>query len=200
MPALSGFAAPALCAMLLAGLAGCANSQDTRFYVLTPLAGVGHPGGAVVRRPAIGLRPVGLPEYLDRPQIVTRTSENTLRLAEFDQWGSSLQDNVTRVLAENIALLVPTERVAVFPWMRDNRVEYEIAVEVARFDGTLGATCSVVAHWTVSGRGGRESLSAGTFSRTEAAGDDYASLVAAYSRLIGALARDIATAMAGVAR
>ena len=200
MRTLARHVAPALCAVLLAGLAGCANSRDTRFYVLTPLPAAERPGGASARSFAIGLRPVGLPEYLDRPQIVTRAGENALQLAEFDRWGSPLQENVTRVLAENISILVPVDRVTVFPWMKGDPIEYEIAVEVARFDGTLGATCSLVARWAVTGRGGKETLAAGKSSHIEPAGDSYDSLVAAYSRLIGALGLDIATALKGVAR
>ncbi len=201
MPTQSGCVARALGAAILVLLAGCATSRDTRFYVLTPLPAAERPGGvSATRPPAIGLRPVELPEYLDRPQIVTRAGENALQLAEFDRWGAPLQENLTRVLAENISALVPADRVAVFPWMKETPIEYEITVEVARLDGALGASCSLVAHWAIAGRGGKDSLAAGKSSHTESAGDSYATLVAAHSRLVGALGRDIATALKGVAR
>ncbi len=47
---------------------------------------------------------------------MTRVGGNALRLAEFDQWAAPLGDNFTRVLAENLVMLIPTERVAIFPW------------------------------------------------------------------------------------
>ena len=187
----SGCVALALCAIILVGLTGCANSRDTRFYLLTALPAVETPRGA---SPAIGLHPVGLPQYLDRPQIVTRAGENMLQLAEFDQWGSPLQDNLTRVLAANLSILVPAGRVAVFPWMKDSPIEYEVTVEVAQLEGTLGGSCSLVADWAISGRGGKESLATGTSRHTEPAGESYAALVAAHSRLVAALGRDIAAA------
>ena len=195
MRTLSGRVAPALCAIILVGLAGCASSRDTRFYVLTALPAVETPWGA---SPAIGLRPVGLPQYLDRPQIVTRAGENMLQLAEFDQWGSPLQDNLTRVLAANLSILVPANRVAVFPWTKENPIEYEVTVEVAQLEGTLGGSCALVAEWVISGRGGKESLATGKSRHTEPAGDSYVTLVAAHSRLVAALGRDIATALKGV--
>jgi hypothetical protein len=71
---------------------------------------------------------------------------------------------------------------------------------VARLDGTLGANCSLVAHWAIAGRGGKDSLATGKSSHTEPAGDSYVTLVATHSRLVGALGRDIATALKGVAR
>lgn len=195
MRTLSGCVAPALCAIILVGLTGCASSRDTRFYVLTALPAVETPGRASpALSPAIGLRPVGLPQYLDRPQIVTRAGENMLQLAEFDQWGSPLQDNLTRVLAANLSILVPADRVAVFPWMKESPIEYEVTVEVAQLEGTLGGSCLLVADWAISGRGGKESLATGKSRHTEPAGDSYATLVAAHSRLVAALGRDIATA------
>ena len=127
------------CLIILVGLGGCGSTQDTRFYVLTSLPATERPSDASSGlKPAIGLRPVGMPEQLDRPQIVTRVGENMLHLAEFDQWAAPLRENFTRVLAENIAILVPTDRVVVFPWPTASPIDYEVAVEVARFEGTLG--------------------------------------------------------------
>ena len=75
--------------------------------------------------------PVLLPAHLDRPQIVTRASENRLVLAEFHKWGEPLNTNFARVLAEDLAVLLATERVAVFPWRRAVPVDYQLEVRVA---------------------------------------------------------------------
>ena len=56
-----------------------------------------------------------LSPYLDRLPIVTRASRARLVLGEFDQWAALLQDLVTRALAENLSLLIPTERVVLHP-------------------------------------------------------------------------------------
>ncbi len=199
MRSLCGRGATVLCAIVLVGLSGCTNSRDTRFYLLTPLPAVERPGDVSPGHPpVIGLRPVVLPEHLDRPQIVTRVGENMFQLAEFDQWGSPLRDNFTRVLAGNLSTLVPTDRVAVFPWTKDNPVDYEVSVEVTRLEGTLGASCSLIARWVIFRRGGKESIAMGNSSHAEPAGDSYATLVAAQSRLVAALGRDIAAALKAV--
>ena len=180
--------------IIIAGASGCARPPDTRFYVLTPLPATERardvPAG---RPPLVGLHPVTLPEQLDRPQIVTRVGANQLQLAEFDQWAAPLRDSFTRVLAENLSILIPTERVPVFPWWPP--VEYEVAVDVVRFEGTLGGECSLVASWTLTRTGRREAATTGRSSHTEPAGESYATMVSAGSRLIGALGRDIATAL-----
>jgi uncharacterized lipoprotein YmbA len=104
------------------------------------------------------------------------------------------------VLAEDLALLIPSDRVAVFPWSRESAIEYEVAVEVVRFDASLGGDCSLVADWAIARQGGKEPPKTGRHSASGPAGGSYSELVAAQSRLIGALAGDIATALKSIRR
>ena len=84
-------------------MSGCASTPPTRFYVLPALSSADTTSGVSTakRELTIGVGPVTLPAYLDRPQIVTRASRAKLNLADFDQWAASLQDSLPRVLAEN---------------------------------------------------------------------------------------------------
>ena len=182
--------------VLAAAVAGCSSAPATHFYLLAPLSeGEKSKEGAPGPPPVVGLRPVALPEELDRPQIVTRIGATQLHLAEFDRWAAPLQDNLARVLAEDLAMLVPADRVLLFSWPREAAVEYEVTVAVTRFEGALGGDCSLAADWTVARRRGADAVTTGRSSHTEQAGASYAELVAAQSRLVGALARDIATAL-----
>ncbi len=192
----------AACAIVvLGGVSGCAKSRDARFYVLTPLPTTDGPKTRPEGRlPAVGLRPVVLPSELDRPQIVTRSGQNELSLAEFDRWAAPLGDQFTRVMAENLAILIPTDRVEVFPWPRDTAIDYEVVVEVMRSEGTLGGNCWLSAVWTVFKRNERGAAVRSKTSYAEPAGASYADLVAVQSRLVGALGRDIAKAVQGLAQ
>jgi hypothetical protein len=187
----------AMCIAALAAAAGCAGPQPTRLYRLTPLpaADVGLPENL-----RVGLRPVRLPGELDRPEIVTRTGEHTVALAEFDHWASPLAESFTRVLALDLAAWIPVERVAVFPWGKNTPIDYEVTVDVIRADGALGGACVLAAHWAVAARGARGTVAHGVFAHTEPAGESYAALVAAQSRLVAALAREIAAALRTAAR
>jgi uncharacterized lipoprotein YmbA len=180
--------------MALAVSAGC-GSAPTRFYALSALPQAAGPGGGVARSgPAVGVGPVSVPERLNRPQIVTWVNDNMLHLAEFDVWAAPLQDSITRVLAENLSVLLPTDRAAIFPWPSDSPMDYEVRVEIARLDGTLGRESSLIARWSILRRADKQTKG-GRSSHSEPAGDGYAALVAAQSRLIAALSRDIATAL-----
>lgn len=191
------FAAVSLC-ISLAILSGCASSKPTRFYTLSSLV---KSETATKTTPteqdiSIGIRPVRLPEYLDRPQIITLTSTNKLKLAEFNKWAEPLNENISRVLMENLSTLLSTDYVFMFPWNRARSVEYRVEVDVIRFEGTLGDRITLKAKWTVFGDYGKKESMTRTTSYTERIeGQDYGAMVAAMSRTLEGLSRDIAHAI-----
>lgn len=146
------------CSVVLLVFGGCFSTSPTRFYVLPPLTDTASPPAAVERDVTIGVGPVTMHPYLDRRQIVTRASQAKLTLAEFDQWAAPLQDNVAHVLAENLSLLIPTERIWTAPWPRTAAVDYQVLVEVTRFDGTTGGEVVLAARWSLVAADGKELL------------------------------------------
>jgi uncharacterized lipoprotein YmbA len=196
--------AMALVAVILGAflvIGGCA-SQPARFYVLSALPGVetASPATGGEQGPAIGVGQVTLPRYLDRPQIVSRTSPYELKLAEFDRWAEALDANFSRVLAENLSLLIPADRVAVFPWPRGTPIDYQVIVEVTDFTSQIGGESVLIANWTLFRGEGQQGLLRGRSRlRAAAAGQDYAAMVAAMSQTVAALSRDIAAAIKGLA-
>ncbi|MBF0585097.1 MAG: membrane integrity-associated transporter subunit PqiC, partial [Magnetococcales bacterium] len=79
--------------------AGClASSPPVRYFLLTPMAPQEAALAAVGQdKASILVEPVEIPPYLNRLQIVTRSSENHLQLAQSEQWGDFLQENISRV-------------------------------------------------------------------------------------------------------
>jgi uncharacterized lipoprotein YmbA len=139
--------------------------------------------------------PITLPKYLDRPQIVTRVSPNQLSLGEFDRWAEPLQDNVSRVLAENLARLIPTDQILVQTWPRSAALDYQIQVEVLHFDGWLGGESALTARWSVLDRAERELMSRMVQLQAPAGGRDYEAMVVALNQMLDALSRDLAGAI-----
>src|SRR5262245_23853131 len=64
------------------------------------------------------------------------------------QWAEPLPDNFSRVLAEDLSLLLATDHVAVFPRKGPVPMYYQMSVEVTRFLGAPGerSLWSHVAH------------------------------------------------------
>jgi uncharacterized protein len=178
---------------------GCA-SQPSRFYLLHALpnsetTSLGTSGEGLT----IGVGPVTLPRYLDRPQIVTRTGAYELKLAEFDRWAEALDANFARVLADNLALSMPASRVAVSPWPRATAVDYQVIVDVTHFLSQEGGESLLIADWILFKGEGQQVLMRGR-SRLSASvgGQDYTAIVAAMSQTVASLSREIATAIKGV--
>ncbi len=181
-----------------AALAGCARTQPSRFYVLTAVAEAENPvpGDFTKNGKTIGVGPVEIPSYLDRPQIVTRTGPHEIELAEFDKWAGTLKENTTTVLAENLSTLLTTDQVYVFPWRTGISIRYQVTVQVLRFDAVPGEGVALDAHWVILGDDGRRMLlMRGSRIRQPVLGTGYNEIVAAESLALGKLSRDIAAAL-----
>ena len=176
-------------------LAGCGKSAPTHFYSLSSQA----PGQAVDagRCVALGIGPVEFPAYLDRSQIVTRIGENRMHLAEFDQWIEPLRDNFQRALMEDLAGLVCAKPLVSHPWPAGGHPERQVAIQVTRFDGTLGQEAVLRASWTVLDADGKALSWRATDLREQVAGPDHAALAAAQSRLVAKFAAEVAAVLRG---
>ena len=147
-----------LLAIILLGtstlMAGCGSSPVTRYYVLAPISNSQSnvkPEGNK-DDPAIGIGPIQFPKYLDRPQIVTRSSRNQIAIGDFDQWAEPLKNNFTNVITENLSVLIPKERIVIYPWSRSTAIGYQVLIEVTRFEGQLGGDSLLTARWSILGK------------------------------------------------
>ena len=193
-----------IAAIAVVFLSGClGKSQTARFYTLTPMPEdqLVSTSDSPAKNLAVGIGPVKLADYLDQSKLVTRTSKNRLVQAEYDQWAGSFEDNLVNVLAENIGFLVPTDRIYVYPWRTTVPIDYQLMLDVVRFDGELGKDARLVARWSLLGGKDRELLEVGRSSiREPVAGSDYAALVAAQSRTLEKLSREIVAAIHAAGR
>ena len=179
-------------------LSGCLGSTPpTQFYLMPPLTSpdTAPPASAGWRDLTLGVGPVTVPPYLDRPQIVTRASQAKLTLADLDQWAGPLPDTIARVLAEDLSLLIPTERVVFHPWPRSIDPDYQITVEVLQFDRGPGGEVVLAAHWSLLDRDGKELVMRMSRLSQAAGGADYEAMVTAMGRTLDTLARDMAATL-----
>ena len=176
-------------------LAGCGSTPPTDWYLLestaTPLAGA--------TGPSIGIARLEVADYLLAPQVQTRSGPNSVRRADFARWAEPLDQGMARVLLLDLAALAGTERVRLAPWPRDWVPERELMVRIERLDA--GPTeVALVATWSVQDgartRPARDRL--GRLSRPRS-GAGAESVAADYSALLGELAQQIATDLAGPA-
>ncbi len=174
---------------------GCASSPTPRFYTLSSLQGGGSErrGFASDQGPVITVGPIKFPAYLDRTEIVTRSSSNRITLSDFDLWAGSLAEDFSRALAENLSVLLSTEIVTVYPRLHPEFAKYQIGVDVIRFDGPLGGDISLIARWAIFEGKEKKLVSVRKSTIIEPSGEKgYEAMVAADSRALEKLSREIA--------
>ena len=176
-------------------LSGClGRSQPTRFYLLPPTLSL-QTGETVPAKEGlrIGVGPVEIPEYLDRPQIVTRISKSEFQIDEFNQWAETLTFSISTILAENLSVLLTTDNLFIFPWPGSTQIDYQIKVDVIRFNAIPGGKIVLETQHTVFRGESREVLerSISSFSRS-ADVQNYEAIVSSMSQLLEDLSRKIA--------
>jgi len=189
-------------------LVGCSVTDPTQYYSL----GQTVPNSSTVRtlessgrapaprsKPSetavgIGIGPVIIPGYLDRTQIVTRTTADHVHLATFHRWAEPLENGIARILGEEIGARIPTERIVMFPWrgLIGQSLQYQVVLAVVRFDGHLDGDVTLDTRWRILGKTGNE-LAYGRTTVTEpAGGSGYDPMIAALSRTLVVLGQEIA--------
>jgi uncharacterized protein len=135
------------------GLSGCLsipNSQTPRFYALSAINETqavnknNIPAGMI-----IGVGPVKIPEYLDRPQIVTQNKEKMLEFAQFDRWGESLDLGLADLIREDLTTMLPRAKLTIYPWNPSMAVKYQVVLEVVQLDSELDKDMFFVVQWMV---------------------------------------------------
>jgi len=182
-------------ALLAVALAGCGflspKADPTRFYVLTAVADAPAPPRGL----AVGLGPIVLPSYLQRPELALRVGPNEVRFREFDRWAGSLPAQVGSVLGENLRRVLGADRVVLFPWYSGTKLDLVVELQVFRFEPDHDGLAHLLGHWRLRDAAHATDLTAADVDLSEpVASRDPDGEVAALSRLLAQLARQIADA------
>jgi uncharacterized lipoprotein YmbA len=182
--------------VITAFLTACATSPATRFYTLTATAAPAATPSTLV----VAVGPVTVPATVDRPEIVVSAGRNELIPDDFHRWASPLQDNFSRVIAEDLGLILGSPRVGRFPPPLGVDADYRVFVDVRSFNSTLGEAAAIDAMWTVRRMKDKKTQSGRTLARESAADGSYQALAAAHSQAAAKMSRDIADAIAALQR
>jgi uncharacterized protein len=177
----------ALVCVLAALAAGCASTAPSRFYTLSAASGP----AATSSNVSIAVGPVTVPAVVDRPQIVVNMGPNQVRLEEFNRWAAPLQNNIARVVADNLVVMLGTPRVTLLSADAD----YRAAIEVQSFQSAPGEAAILDAVWTVRRSKDGKAETGRTTVRETVQEKSYDALAAAHSRAVTRLSQDIADAV-----
>jgi uncharacterized lipoprotein YmbA len=179
-------------ALLALLLAACGSSPKSYFYTLTAEAGEAAPAAG---SPAIAVGPVSVPEMVDQPQIVARVDANQVEVEEYRRWASPLRSEIARVIAANLARELGTVRVWSYAQASLPNPDFQVLIDVQRFDSVLGEAVAIEALWTIRPAAGGAPRTGRSSVREPAPGASFDALAAAHSRALARVSRDIATAI-----
>lgn len=149
----------------------------------------------------LGLGPLRLAAYLDRPQIVTRTSAHQLHLADTAHWAEPLTDNILRTLAANLIELTGGAQVLVFPWRAAQSPTHQVTLHVEQFDSGPDDQAHLRVFWTLrTHKGGHPEVSRLSTYSVLLSGSDPEHRVAALSDVLAAFSVDLSQALAEMRR
>jgi uncharacterized lipoprotein YmbA len=112
-----------------------------------------------------------------------------------------LDENFVRVLSQNLALLLRADRIVQYPWPSAKKPNYQLDIEVLRFEVNSARDAELWAHWEVIDGSGKTPMGVKE-SRLKRRAKDRTTdaAVAALSEAGADLSREIADAILGHAR
>jgi uncharacterized lipoprotein YmbA len=141
----------------------------------------------------VAVGPVLIPDYMNRPQIITRSSTYEIYLDEFNRWAGALDDDIARVLSENISFLLSQQKIFASPWEWSSTATYQVPIDVKRFDVMPEGNVLLIANWSIIDQKTKQTLiTLETQLSEHISGQDYNAKVSAMSKALEAFSKNIA--------
>jgi uncharacterized lipoprotein YmbA len=186
-------------APLLALLLACCGSSPPTHYFMLAVVPQAHEEYGAISTP-IMVASVNVPPSLDRRSMVRRTGVNTVVVSEQDRWAAPLGAMIQRVLAQDLAMRLPTGQV-VLPESPPPPHTNRIVVSLAQFEPTSHGNVVLNGSWSLlAGDQEKTALYRNIALETGLPSTDAKGQALAMSRLVGQLASHIAETLATTTR
>jgi uncharacterized lipoprotein YmbA len=132
---------------------------STRRFVLEPVS-PSENAATSAERLSVGIAPVRMPPYLIRTSMIVRRGATEIDYLDDALWAERLDQCFQRTLAVNLATILPSDRVYLSAWDRD-QVMVRVAVNVQQFDVDMQGQGTLVASWRITAPGTDKPLKSG---------------------------------------
>lgn len=182
-------------------LCGCVavNKTPIRYYTLSSVQPAGRQmdPSPVTTPVTVGVGPIDIPDYLERPQILLREGDHGITVAEHDRWAGTLKQEISRVLVENIGGLLPSGSTVLY-WKRNVPIDCRVSVDVTRLDVIPGSSVTMEAQWAVFMKDRKAPVLLRTRRFSEPLEkNDIAAAVSAIGKALGKLSGEISAEVRG---
>ena len=162
------------------------------------LDAVAAPGAAAPRETplgVVGILKVTVPGWIDRPQVTGRAASGQIVTDEFARWGEPVGRGIQRVVAENLAALLPDRRVVAAPFAPSEVVHQRVDVTITEAARQVDGSVLVEARWAVLGPKGETIVQRRSSHRARPTTIGSAGAVTGASEALAGLSRDVADAL-----
>lgn len=187
------------CALVTA-FSGCRSlTPPVTYYTLSSISGQFTGADTDGKVPfTIGIRPVELPGYIDRTQMVTRTGSHQLAISSFNRWADYPDRLVQQLIADNLQVLMPHARLVNAPWPVDLKPDIIVSFQFQELIGTADKKMLLSAVWTFAGVASPKLKQPRRIVLEEPVpGSGFDDLAAAHSQVLEALCREVARELDG---
>jgi uncharacterized lipoprotein YmbA len=185
---------PALGGLVLLG--GClSRSKVSELYVLEPMAAPEPAAAGQQPEAVVGVGKVTVPGWIDRPQVAGRSATGQIVVNEFARWGEPVAKGVQRVVAENLAALLPTRRIVTAPYSAAQVVHHRVDITLTEAARQADGSVLVEARWALLSSRGAVLVQHRSSSRAQPTAAGAAGAVAGTSEALAGLSREIAGAL-----
>ena len=174
-------------------LSGCMrDSRPVQFYMLNADSGVADTArvSAASQGPVIGLGPIRIPEYLNRPQMIIAIADNQYRLSEDHRWAEPLDQNISLALFKALPRQLGTDRIVRFPWSQRQVIDYQVGIDILEFNVDASGQSRLIAQWFIK-RKELPTIDKRSVYQFQASTTDHAIMVKAQSQCLTKLGQEI---------
>ena len=182
--------------LLICLLGACGSTPRSNYYMLSADAEAATAAISADDTVSLGIKPIEIPAYLDRSEMVSNRDDNRLAIAEYQRWAEPLEDGIERVLMINLSTLL-NARIQVFPWPRNSQPTYSVQLRVMQLS-VNNSIAELVAQWSVADTATKKTVAQRISQFGIDVGASKAGVVAdTYSRLLLQLSEEIAAGVPG---
>lgn len=177
-------------------LLGCGSSPPTQYYALNEIAPALPLTGAA-SQVVVRLDPVSIPPELDRLELIHHSAPNRVRIADSQLWAAPLQDQIRRILSDDLAARLPSQLVADPNEPANNEPRRLLSLAIAQFDVDESCAVKLRADWSLRspGAGARRGFEVIQVAGGQLCGD---AIAAAMSHALAELADRLASVIAAI--
>lgn len=169
-------------------LSSCSSSKPSKFYNVVAMKKFDVKTEKVMD---LGIRPVTIPNYLTKQQIVTAKSNVEFNVSEINRWLEPLQYSIQRIVAENLGHYLKKSTVKMTNFEKE-KYNYTVQIDIHNFDGSFDGWATLTATYHIFKSNDIVFTNQINIKKDfVATKDDYDKLVIVYSELLDELSLDI---------